>query len=48
LYIWVGYLERDGNVYFFATNIESAQPAANFGPAKIEITQNILRDLGLL
>jgi beta-lactamase class D len=45
---WVGYLERDGNVYFFATNIESAQPNADFAPAKIEITKNILRELALL
>ncbi len=46
---FVGYLERDGNVYFFATNIESADPDgfAN-GAAAREITENILVEEGLL
>ncbi len=45
---YVGYLEKDNNVYFFATNIESKNPDENFGNARIEITKLILRNLGLL
>jgi beta-lactamase class D len=42
----VGYVERDGQVHFFATNIdiETAEDAA----ARLSITKAILRDLGLL
>ncbi|MGH8726963.1 MAG: penicillin-binding transpeptidase domain-containing protein [Burkholderiales bacterium] len=41
-----GYLERGGNVYFFATNIdiEKNEDAA----ARLSITKAILRDLGLI
>jgi len=45
---FVGYLEQNGNVYFFATNIESASPPDNFSAARIEITKKILRHLGFL
>lgn len=45
---YVGYLERDGNVYFFAANIETSRPDERFGPAKIAITRALLRTLGLL
>ena len=45
---YVGYLEKDNNVYFFATNIESKIPDENFGNARVEITKLILRNLGLL
>ncbi|MBN1886555.1 MAG: class D beta-lactamase [Thermoflexales bacterium] len=46
---FVGYLEREGNVYFFATNFESTDPngLANGETAK-KITRSILRDMGLL
>ena len=46
---YVGYLEQEGNVYFFATNIEklAAQEDANFIPAQKAITLNILKDLNL-
>ena len=44
---YVGYLEKDNNVYFFVTNIESDNPGKNFGNARIEITKSILRILGL-
>jgi beta-lactamase class D len=46
---FVGYLETNGNVYYFATNIESTNPdgLANGGKAQ-EINMNILRGLGLL
>lgn len=44
----VGYVERDDNVYFFATNVESAAPDERFGNSKFEITDKIIGDLGLL
>lgn len=47
---WVGYLEREGNVYFFATRIgkprSSYQP--NFGACRKEITKDILRQLNAI
>ena len=45
---FVGYLEKEDNLYFFATNIESANPPDNFSAARIEITKKVLRRLGLL
>ena len=45
---FVGYLEQNDNVYFFATNIESANPPDNFPAARIQITKKILQRLGLL
>ncbi len=43
---FVGYIERDDNVYFFATNLESKKPEQGF-VSRIEITKNILHALGL-
>jgi beta-lactamase class D len=43
----VGYLEAKDSVYFFATNIANAGQDAQAAKAK-EITQKILRDIGLL
>lgn len=45
---YVGYIEKDNNVYFFATNIESNDPSENFGNARIEITRSVLKILKLL
>ena len=45
---FVGYLEQNGSVYFFAMNIESANPPDNFSAARIEITRKILKRIGLL
>jgi beta-lactamase class D len=45
---FVGYLEKEDNLYFFATNIESANPTDNFSAVRIEITKKVLRRLGLL
>jgi beta-lactamase class D len=45
---FVGYLEQNKNVYFFALNIESANPRDNFSTARIEITRKALRRLRLL
>jgi hypothetical protein len=44
---FVGYVEIIGNVYFFATNLESSDPEANGLKAK-EITRGILQHLELL
>lgn len=43
---FVGYLERDGNVYIFATNVESKNPEQRY-VSRIEITKKILKELGL-
>jgi beta-lactamase class D len=45
---FVGYLEQNGSTYFFAANIESANPPDNFSAARIEITKKILKRIGLL
>lgn len=46
---FVGYVEKDDNVYFFATNIEAPEPAPqNFAAARKEITKNCLKELGIL
>jgi len=44
---FVGYLERKDDVYFFATNLEDTSREALL-PKRIEITKQILRELGLL
>lgn len=43
---YVGYLEKAGNVYFFATNIEIRNPKDAL--ARMVITRNCLKDIGLL
>ncbi|MGQ4648764.1 class D beta-lactamase [Lyngbya aestuarii] len=43
----VGYLEREDNVYFFATNLEDSSSEALMGKRK-ELTKQILAELGLL
>lgn len=46
---FVGYLEQNGNVYFFATNVESGATAPeNFFQIRREITESILREMKLL
>ncbi len=42
---FIGYIEKNGHTYFFATNIQSNQLAS--GPAATELTFTILSDLGL-
>jgi beta-lactamase class D len=45
----VGYLEKNGNVYFYATNIEAPEPTPDsFAIARREITEAIFRNLGLM
>lgn len=43
---FIGYLEQNKNVYFFATNLVIRNPRD--AAARIEITRCSLRDLGLL
>jgi beta-lactamase class D len=44
----VGYLEQNGNVYFYATNVEAPEPVPKgFASARREITEAILKTLGL-
>ncbi|WP_196513949.1 class D beta-lactamase [Nostoc sp. NZL] len=43
---FVGYLEQNKNVYFFATTLDMQKPED--APARIEITRRSLKDLGLL
>jgi beta-lactamase class D len=43
---FVGYLEQNKNVYFFATTMDMRQPSD--APMRIEITRRSLKDLGLL
>ncbi len=46
---WVGWVESpNGNVYFFANNIESENPTENFIKGRIEITRKILKELNIL
>lgn len=43
---FVGYVEQNNNVYFFATTIDMRKPED--APSRIEITRRSLQDLGLL
>ncbi|MFN6535216.1 MAG: class D beta-lactamase [Nostoc sp. EkiNYC01] len=43
---FVGYLEQNKNVYFFATTLDMYKPED--APARIDITRRSLKDLGLL
>lgn len=47
---WVGYVERNDNVYFFATRItkDREAPSGNFMSCRIDITKRILTELGML
>jgi beta-lactamase class D len=45
---FVGYLERDGNVYFFATNVEKDESTESLGQMSQQITREILAEIGLL
>jgi beta-lactamase class D len=45
---YVGYLEKDSNVYFFATNVSGQISDSKFLESREAITINILRDLGIL
>ena len=45
---FVGYIEKDKSVYFFATNIASNQPEDSFLQARKAISLNILKQLDIL
>ena len=45
---YVGYVEKDGAAYFFATNVESAIGNKDFVRSRQEITEKILRELGMI
>lgn len=47
---WVGYIEKNDHVYFFATRLIKARSEANpnFGRCRKEITKAIFRELGVL
>ncbi len=45
---YIGYLEEDGNVYFFALNLSSPELTGEQMAARAEITRSILGELGLL
>jgi beta-lactamase class D len=44
----IGWVEKSGNVFFFATNIESDIESGSFAAARRSITESILRDLGII
>lgn len=44
----VGWVEKAGNVYFYAVNIESDKEVPKFGEARMKITEKILKDMGVL
>jgi beta-lactamase class D len=45
---YIGYLEKDSNVYFFATNVSSLSSTEFPQEVKEAITRNILKELGIL
>ncbi|MEO8513970.1 MAG: class D beta-lactamase [Ignavibacteria bacterium] len=44
----VGWIEKNGNAYFYAINIETDKENLKFGEARRKITESILTDLGVL
>ncbi|MEM9327553.1 MAG: penicillin-binding transpeptidase domain-containing protein [Bacteroidota bacterium] len=47
---WVGYVERGGDLYFFATRLTKDRSESNprFGSCRKEITKKVFKELGLL
>lgn len=45
---FVGWVEKNGSVYFFAANIETNNPGDNFASARKEITIKLLKELGVI
>jgi beta-lactamase class D len=45
---WIGWVERRNGTYFFATALRSDHPREDFPAARLTITRNILRKLGIL
>lgn len=44
----VGWVESEGNVYFYATNVESDLKNEKFGESRRAITEKILKEMGIL
>ncbi|HWA07511.1 MAG TPA: class D beta-lactamase [Ignavibacteria bacterium] len=44
----VGWVEKGGNVYFYATNVEGALDNKRFAESRRAITENILSELGII
>lgn len=44
----VGWVEKDGNVYFYATNVESSLENKRFAESRRAITDKILTELGII
>lgn len=45
---FVGWVETGGNVYFYATNVESDTETESFAESRRKITENILMEMGIL
>src|SRR5690606_29993584 len=47
---WVGYVENDDDVYFFATRLakDRADKNPQFPKCRIDITKRVLKDIGAL
>jgi len=45
---WIGWVERRNGTYFFATALRADHPRKDFPAARLSITRNILRVLGIL
>lgn len=44
----VGWVEKAGNVYFYATNVQAGLENENFAASRRKITENILKELGVI
>ncbi|KKO10549.1 penicillin-binding transpeptidase domain-containing protein [Pseudohongiella sp.] len=45
---WVGWVEHDGNVTFFATVLTATAPDSGFIPARLSVTRDVLHELEVL
>lgn len=45
---WIGWVEKSGNPYFFATVLQTTDPDATFAPARLNITRQVLQLLRVL
>ena len=45
---YVGWIERDSNVYFFAVNIEFKKPFRKFLKDRIPLSKELLKHYGVL
>jgi len=45
---WVGWVSGEAGTRFFATVLEATSPGESFGPTRLEVTRNVLEQLGVL